>query len=116
RAHGAAEVAVDHDQGSITTAFLERCEFHRVSCVGNSALLRVEMLVYTLPAFEIVALQLRRFQCLARRYDDCTRFEHECHRIDDVIRLRGIGATGLLECGAVRAMPRHAVVQAATSR
>ena len=61
-------------------------------------------------------LKLRRFHREPRRLDHRARFEHEGHRIGDVLGLGGVGGAGLLEGFSIRTVPAHAVVQAAPSR
>ena len=60
---------------------------------GHLALLAIEVLAQALPAAEILALQLRRFECGARRPDHVARLEHERHRVRDARRLREVGAS-----------------------
>src|SRR5690606_2128221 len=74
------------------------------------------MLLQTLPAFSVVLLELVGFKRLAGGMDDRAGLEHEGHRIDDMIRLRGIAVRRLLECRRIRSMPAHAIVQAAATR
>src|ERR1700758_5572678 len=72
----------------------------------------IEMLLESLPAPEVFALKLRRFQRVTRHADDRARLEHERHRVLDVIRLREISAACLLERLRIGPVPAHAIVQA----
>src|SRR5690606_26233075 len=76
----------------------------------------VEVLLQPLPAFVIVALQLRACQRLRGGADDAARLEHERHRIADIVRLPGVGGRGFLEGAGVGAVPAHAIVQAGAAR
>ncbi|CAM2144933.1 hypothetical protein PT2222_160209 [Paraburkholderia tropica] len=79
-------------------------------------LLRIEMFLEALPALVVMRLQLRRFEREARRPDQRAGLEHERHRVADLVRLRRIGVRGFFEGLGVRAVARHAVVQARPAR
>jgi len=74
------------------------------------------MLPETLPALEVIRLQLRGFEREARRADQHGRLEHERHRVADLVRLRRVAHRCLFERVGIRPMARHAVVQARAAR
>src|SRR5262249_26331616 len=74
-----------------------------------------EVLRESLPAVEIILLELRRFERESRRADDVAALEHERERVLDLLRCER-GVAGPLEALYVRAVPRHAVVQARAAR
>src|SRR5664279_1992589 len=76
----------------------------------------IELPGQTLPAAEILALQLGGFQCEAGGPDHVARLDHERHRVTDTRRLRQIGRARAREGLGVGPVPRHAVVQARATR
>src|SRR5438034_11037131 len=53
---------------------------------------------------------------MTRWADDAARFEHECHRVLDVIELGQIRIAGLFEGLRIRSVTAHAIVKARTAR
>src|SRR5690349_6404783 len=80
--------------------------------LGCSPAIGIEVLLQSLPATEVVGLQLRAFEREACRANRRTRLEHERHRVDDVMRLAGVRGDRLLERLVIRTVPAHAIVQA----
>ena len=75
---------------------------------STSAPTRVEVLFQIPPAVHVIPLQRRTaLERLTGRPDDGAAFEHECHRVGDMHRLRGIGGNRLLERRRIRAMCAH---------
>src|SRR5215472_11849657 len=74
-----------------------------------------EVLRESLPAVEIILLELGRFERESRRADDVAALEHERERVLDLLG-RERSVAGPLEALRVRSVPRHAVVQARAAR
>src|SRR5689334_7274640 len=80
-----------------------------------SDLTAVEVTAQPLPAPGVVPLQLGRHHGEARWPDDRARFEHERHRIRDVMWLGGIRVHRSFESRGIGTVTRHAVVERGTA-
>src|ERR1700730_13931925 len=69
----------------------------------------------SLPALEVVVLQLGRVDCMSGEPHREPAFEHERHGVGELVRLE-LGIAGALVRLSVGAVRRHAVVQACAAR
>src|SRR5262245_22421622 len=75
---------------------------------------RVKILLQPLPALEVIFLTRLGLHRESGGANDIARLEHERQRVFVALRLQ-IGVAGLLESVGVRAVGRHAIVQASAA-
>src|ERR1700690_691628 len=74
-----------------------------------------ELLPQPLPAFEVLMIKLRTLQRKLRRLAHEPSLEHERHSVAEIDRLQ-LGLARFFERLRVRAVTRHAIVQASAAR
>src|SRR5580700_5332086 len=82
---------------------------------AQSTLAAVKLFLQPLPALEVLMIELRSLQREPRRPARKARLKHERERVLCIHGLQ-LGLAGLLKRLCIRAVPRHAIVQARAAR